>query len=123
MWAKLPTCLTCGRYCFTIGRCASGCKRRCRNRLRNTTRYESPVAFVVNQIDHEKSKFNETINQLKESFGSKVTLVQYPVAEGEDFNAIIDLVLMKMLKYGPDGGEPEILDIPADEMTRPKSLK
>jgi elongation factor G len=49
---------------------------------RNTTRYESPVTFVINQLDHEKANFNETLNQMKESFGDKVTLVQYPVEVG-----------------------------------------
>ncbi len=90
---------------------------------RNTTRYNSPVTFVINQVDHEKSNFNETLSQMKEAFGEKVTLVQYPVSEGPEFNAIIDLVLMKMLKYGPNGGEPEILDIPESEIDRAEELK
>jgi elongation factor G len=90
---------------------------------RNTTRYESPVTFVINQLDHEKANFNETLNQMKESFGDKVTLVQYPVEVGPGFNAIIDLVLMKMLKYGPEGGEPEVLDIPESEMEKAEELK
>jgi len=90
---------------------------------RNTTKYENPVVFVINQLDHEKSNFNDTVNQLRESFGDKVTLTQYPVSEGDGFNAIIDLVLMKMLKYGPDGGEPEIVDIPDSEKERAEELQ
>jgi elongation factor G len=90
---------------------------------RNTTRYNSPVTFVINQLDHEKSNYADTMNQMRESFGDKVTLVQYPLGEGADFHSIIDLVLMKMLKYGPEGGDPEILDIPAAEMAKAEELK
>lgn len=90
---------------------------------RNTTRYNSPVTFVINQLDHEKANYAETLAQMKEAFGDKVTLVQYPIGEGAGFNAIIDLVLMKMLKYGPEGGKPEILDIPAEEMAKAEELK
>lgn len=90
---------------------------------RNTSRYQNPVVFVINQLDHEKANFDETLKDLKESFSDKVTVAQYPVEVGEGFNAIIDLVLMKMLKYGPDGGMAEIVDIPESEMEKAEELK
>jgi elongation factor G len=48
--------------------------------------------------------------------------MQYPVNEGLGFNAIIDLLQMKMLKY-PDGGKVEVLDIPAGEMAKAENLQ
>ncbi|MDE7150300.1 MAG: GTP-binding protein, partial [Bacteroidales bacterium] len=49
---------------------------------RRAARLETPVLFAVNQLDHEKANFEDTIRQLKESFGKKVTVVQYPVGTG-----------------------------------------
>lgn len=90
---------------------------------RNTTRYTNPVVFVINQLDHEKSTFNETVKQLKESFGDKVTLAQYPVSEGSGFNGIIDLVKMKMLTYDENGGMAKEVDIPESEKEKAEELE
>lgn len=59
---------------------------------------------------------------MKEVFGNKVVLVQYPINPGTGFNAMIDVLLMKMYKWGPDGGVPTITDIPAEEMEKAKEL-
>jgi elongation factor G len=89
---------------------------------RLTNKNNIPVIFAVNQLEHEKANFEETLRQLKTQFGGNVTLLQYPVNEGHGFNAIIDLLQMKMLKYADGGGKPEILDIPADEMAKAEDL-
>ncbi len=44
--------------------------------------------------------------------------VQYPVKTGPDFNALIDVLLMKKYSWGPDGGAPTIEEIPADELDK-----
>lgn len=82
----------------------------------------TPLMFFVNQLDHHNANFDETIRQMKDYFGDKVTLVQYPVQTGEGFNSVIDLMLMKMLKFSNSGGAPEVLDIPADEMDKAEEL-
>ncbi len=74
-----------------------------------------PIFFVLNQLDHEKVNVAETITQLKNQFGDKVVYAAYPMNPGLDFNTIIDLIEMKMMKYPKDGGKPEVLDIPASE--------
>ncbi len=92
------------------------------NLFRYTEQYKKPVIFIANQLDHEKSNFEQTIEQAVESFGSKVVIVQYPVSVGEGFNALVDVLKMKMYQWGPDGGKPEILDIPADQKERADEL-
>ncbi|MBN2616664.1 MAG: elongation factor G [Bacteroidales bacterium] len=89
---------------------------------RQTVKTESPVVFLVNQLDHHMANFNDTVNALAEYFGEKVTVAQYPVNPGEGFDTIIDLVLMKQLKFKEGGGEPEVTDIPESEMDRANEL-
>ncbi|HRY97621.1 MAG TPA: elongation factor G [Bacteroidales bacterium] len=90
---------------------------------RYTTRDEKPVIFVVNHLEHDNSNFDETLRQLTAQFGPKVTLAQYPMNPGASFNAIIDLVKMKMLKFPANGGAPEVLDIPDAERAKAEDLQ
>lgn len=82
---------------------------------RKAQKLNTPVLFVVNQIDHEKANYEDTVRQLKESFGDKVTIAQYPINTGAGFDALIDLVLHKMIKFPKGGGKAEIMDIPSEE--------
>ena len=92
------------------------------NHFRYTDRTHKPVIFLMNQLDTEKSNFDQTVDQLRESFGQKVVLVQYPVNCGPEFNAVVDVLLMKLYRWRPEGGAPEILDIPADQLEKAKEL-
>ena len=83
------------------------------NHFRYTEQTKKPVIFLANQLDTDKSNFEQTVEQLRESFGNKVVLVQYPVNCGVGFNAVVDVLLMKLYRWKPEGGAPEILDIPA----------
>ena len=89
---------------------------------RQTVDAKSPVVFSVNQLDHHGASFDDTVNSLKDYFGDKVTIVQYPVNTGEGFDTIIDLMLMKQLKFKDGGGEPEISDIPDSEKDKADEL-
>jgi elongation factor G len=82
----------------------------------------SKMIFVLNHLDNENANFDQTIDNLKSKFGNKVTIVQYPVETGIGFNSIIDVLKMKMYKYKPEGGKPEVLDIPASEQSRADEL-
>lgn len=84
--------------------------------------FKKPSLFVVNQVDHPKSNFEVTVEQLKENFGNAVTVVQYPLNQGEGFNSIIDLLKMTMYVFSPEGGKPEKHAIPAGELEKAKRL-
>ena len=81
-----------------------------------------PMIFVANHLDEEKSDFDGTVEQAKERFGRKVTVVQYPYNQGLDFNAVIDVLNMVMYQFGPDGGKPEKLPIPDEEKDKAMQL-
>jgi elongation factor G len=59
---------------------------------------------------------------MKEIYGDKCVPVQYPIATGPGFNAVIDVLLMKKYSWKPEGGAPIIEDIPAEEMDKAKEL-
>ena len=92
------------------------------NIFRTTQSVKKPVIFAVNQLDGEKADFENTVEQMREIFGPKVTLVQYPINEGAGFNAMIDVLLMKKYSWKPEGGVPTIEDIPADQMEKAQEL-
>ena len=90
--------------------------------FRHTETFNKSLVFVINGLDSEKSNFDKTVELMKERFGSNVVLVQFPVNEGTSFNAIIDVITMKMYKFPPAGGNPEILDIPDEYKDRSDEL-
>jgi len=92
------------------------------NLFRYTEQYSKPVIFVINQLDHEKANYEQSLENATDSFGNKVVVVQYPIAVGIGFNAVVDVLKMKMYQWGPDGGEPDILDIPADQKDKANEL-
>ena len=93
-----------------------------RNIFRTTEQLRKPVLFALNQIDGEKADYDNLMEQMREVFGPKVVAVQFPVQAGPGFNALVDVLLMKKLEWGPDGGAPTVTDIPADLMDRAEEL-
>lgn len=92
------------------------------NHFRYTEQFKKPVIFLMNQLDTDKSNYDQALEQLRESFGPKTVVVQYPVNCGVGFNAVIDVLLMKMYTWKPEGGVPDIKDIPADQMEKAEEL-
>ena len=92
------------------------------NIFRTTQNLKKPVIFALNQLDGEKADYENVIEEMREHFGKKVVIVQYPIQCGAGFNAMIDVLLMKKYSWGPDGGVPTIEEIPADQMEHAKEL-
>jgi elongation factor G len=87
---------------------------------RHTVKNQTPVIFVVNQLEHEKANFDEAVRQLKSQFGGNVTIAQYPVGDGHAFHGIIDLIQKKMYKFSD--GKVEVTEIPANEQAKAEEL-
>lgn len=86
------------------------------------TEFATPTVFVVNQVDHEKSDFEGTLEQIKSRFGNKVLEIQYPYNQGSGFTSIIDALRMVMYEFSDEGGKPEKKPIPESEMARAKEM-
>lgn len=89
---------------------------------RNAANYNQPVILLANQMDHEKTDYDELLKASRELFGKKVVPIQYPVATGAAFEEIVDVLKMKMYKYPKGGGKPEVLEIPDDQMGKAEEL-
>ena len=92
------------------------------NHFRYTEKLGKPVVFLVNQLDDEACDYDTVTEDLQSIYGTKAVVVQYPVKTGPDFNSLIDVLLMKKLTWGPDGGKPTIEDIPAEEADKAQEL-
>ena len=85
-------------------------------------RYDRPVLIGVNQLDHPNADFDRTVAEAREHFGNAVTVMQYPVDQGDDFHRIIDLLKMTMYVFKDAGGKPEKQPIPDNEKERAEAL-
>jgi elongation factor G len=74
-----------------------------------------PSILVINKLDNENAEFDHAIATAIERFGHDVTVVQFPVNQGLPFDAVVDVLRMKLLKFSRDGsGKFTENDIPSD---------
>jgi elongation factor G len=78
-------------------------------------KFQKPILFAVNHMDHSKADFDATIESARQRFGKSITVMQYPVQQGDAFDSIIDLLNMVMYKFPKTGGKPEKHPIPESE--------
>ncbi len=87
-----------------------------------TESFKTPMLFAVNKLDEETADFEKTVQQAKNHFGGKITVVQYPLNQGTGFNAIVDVLKMSLYQFSPSGGKPEKLPIPDSEKEKADEL-
>ncbi len=92
------------------------------NNFRYTEKLKKPVIFLINQLDSDKCDFDLLMQNMQDIYGPKCVQVQYPVETGPGFHEIIDVLIMKKLSWGPDGGTPKREDIPEEEMDKAMEL-
>ncbi len=88
------------------------------NQFRHIEKLNKPIVFAINQMDHDKADFENTLAGMKDAFGNKVVPVQYPVGNGAHFDGIVDVLKQKLYKWKPGANAPEVLDIPDSEKDR-----
>jgi len=89
---------------------------------RYAERHNKPIIVAVNQLDHEKASWDDTIDSVKKLFDNKTVIIQYPVNPGLGFNAFIDVLNMKMYRYKDENGAYEELPVPAEEEANANDL-
>ena len=91
--------------------------------VRYADKYKLPLIVAVNQLDSEKADWEKTIAEMKETFGHKPIIVQFPVNPGPSFDGFIDVLKMKYYHFKDDNGTREDLDIPANLMDEAETLR
>ena len=81
---------------------------------RYASKYNMPVILGVNQLDGEKASWENTLDGLKEAFGQKPVIIQFPVNVGPAFDGFIDVLKMKYYHFKDENGTREDLEIPAN---------
>jgi len=84
--------------------------------------YKTPAIFVINQLDHEKADYDNTLEQAKNRFGANVLPIQYPLNPGTGFNKIVDALRMIVYVFPEGGGKPEKQAIPEAEMGKAQEM-
>lgn len=90
---------------------------------RYADKYKLPLIVAVNQLDSEKADWEKTIAEMKETFGHKPIIVQFPVNPGPSFDGFIDVLKMKYYHFKDDNGTREDLDVPANLMDETETLR
>jgi elongation factor G len=65
--------------------------------------YGIPRFLVVNNLDRERSRFHEVVEEAREHFGPKVIPFTLPVAEGPGFRSVLDVMRSEVITFPGDG--------------------
>ncbi len=79
---------------------------------RYADKYKVPIIIAVNQLDTEKADWDTVQSSMKEAFGNKPVIVQFPVNPGPSFDGFVDVLKMKYYHFKDENGTREDLEIP-----------
>ncbi len=82
-----------------------------------------PLIIGINQLDSEKADWHATVESLKQAFGNKVVLIQYPENPGASFDSFIDVLKMKKYHFTDENGTREEMEIPGNQADEAAELQ
>lgn len=86
--------------------------------------YGLPSAIIINKIDNEHSRFEDTVAQAKDRLTSGAIVITFPVNEGPAVDTVIDVLKMKAYQYGEAASKKVTeTDIPADLMAKAEQYR
>ncbi|PIQ09610.1 MAG: elongation factor G [Ignavibacteriales bacterium CG18_big_fil_WC_8_21_14_2_50_31_20] len=65
----------------------------------NVAKHKMPASILINKVDNEHSKFQETFEMAKDRLNNDATIISFPVNEGVNFNTVIDIIKMKEIVF------------------------
>ncbi len=87
-------------------------------------KYNMPRFYVINKLDRENVNFNQVYQELRDRFGKKLAIAEFPVEVGPNFFAVVDIIKQKMYTYAHDqSGDVTVADIPADLQDRVDEIR
>jgi len=90
---------------------------------RQADRYHIPRLCFINKMDRMGADFFRSVSTIHERFNANAVPVQIPIGEGDRFEAVIDLVEMKALRFldVAQGATVQAFDIPDDRRDEAES--
>lgn len=85
--------------------------------------YGIPLIIGINQLDGEKASWENTLESMKEAFGKKPVIIQFPVNPGPSFDGFIDVLKMKYYHFKDENGTREDLEIPEQYRDEAEELR
>lgn len=89
---------------------------------RYARKHGKPIIAFINQLDSDKADWEMSLDSLKANSQVTPVVVQYPVNPGSNFDAIIDVLLMKCYKFKGDTGVREEFPIPDEYLEQANEL-
>lgn len=87
-------------------------------------KHNIPAAVIINKIDNEHSRFDETFEIVKDRLSKDATIISFPATEGPNFNSVIDIIKMKQLTFAdPSSKEVKENDIDSEHMEKAESMR
>lgn len=109
---------------FVVVSAAGGVEVGTEQVWREADKQKVPRFIILNKLDRENLDFDSIFEGLVEAFGHQVVLAQFPVETGPNFDSVVDLFRMKLLKFAKDGsGNFTEEDIPADLSAKAEELQ
>lgn len=90
---------------------------------RYASQYGIPLIIGINQLDGEKASWESTLESMKDTFGKKPVIIQFPVNPGAAFDGFIDVLKMKYYHFKDDNGTREDLEIPEQYRDEAEELR
>lgn len=95
---------------------------------RQATRYDVPSIIFINKLDRVGADYFEAVKDINDKLASNCAVaMQIPLGESENFNALIDVLTNKMVKFDDNKKnlEPKIEwhDVPAEYADQVETMK
>ncbi len=90
---------------------------------RYATEYGVPLMIGVNQLDGDKANWENVNEGMKEAFGNKPVIIQFPVNPGAGFDGFVDVMKMKYYHFKDENGTREDLEIPDQYKDEAENLR
>jgi elongation factor G len=108
--------LNCARVSESVGvviNAPAGVEIGTRIQWRNLSEANVSRFFFVNKMEAENTRWQNTLDSIRDAFGKQAAAVEIPIGEAAAFKGVVDLLHMKAYAYAADGKRSEI-DFPAD---------
>ena len=90
---------------------------------RYAEQYGIPIILALNQLDSEKANWDSVLESMKEAFGNKPVLIQFPINSGAGFDGFVDVLKMRYYHFKDNDGTREDLEIPAESKEQAEELR